>query len=217
MKRIPLRNARDAEDAAPVARHHLARGGVIAYPTETSYGLGALLAPASLEMLGALKPRAPDHPYLILVDGLQMGEMLGLEFGPMARLAASRFWPGPLTVIVPDPEQRLPDAVRNSAGGIAVRETSHPGARALIKTLQTPLTSTSANLPGESPAQSARDVERAFAESVRAGDLVVLDGGTLAVTAPSTVLDCMSDPPTVLRVGAIDSSALDAALGGIRA
>lgn len=216
MTTLPLRSEVDAQHAADSVRGHLARGGILGYPTETVYGLGALLAPASLALLHTLKPRTPGQPVLILVDGIDMAEALGLDVSPAARDAARQFWPGPLTLVLPDREGRLPSDVRNAEGGVAVRETSHIGARALVSMLRSPITSTSANAHGAAPARSAEEVVEAFPDAVQRGDLWVLDGGRLPPSPPSTMLDCCAAEPTMLREGAIPLARLAAAIKELR-
>jgi L-threonylcarbamoyladenylate synthase len=126
---------------------------------------------------------------------------------------ARAFWPGPLTLVLPGGGGRLPDLLRGPEGGIAVRWTSHPLIAKLVTALGEPLTSTSANLPGSSPAPGADAVVRDFQDAVVSGRLLVLDGGVLGNRPPSTVVDCTGPMPRVIRTGAVSLSELRAGAG----
>jgi L-threonylcarbamoyladenylate synthase len=118
-----------------------------------------------------------------------------------------------LTLVLPGGSGRLPDLLRGPEGGIAVRWTSHTRMALLIAALGEPLTSTSANLPGSSPAPGVDAILRDFAPAVAAGQLLVLDGGVLGNRPPSTVVDCTSPAPRVVRAGAISLTELRAGAG----
>ncbi|MEK6598492.1 MAG: Sua5/YciO/YrdC/YwlC family protein, partial [Gemmatimonadota bacterium] len=120
---IPFRHAADVTRALPVIRDHLAGNGVLAYPTETVYGLGTAPRAQALQSLIRLKGRSPDKPFLLLISSRRMAEEYGLVFLPSADLLAEAFWPGPLTLVLPGGEGRLPDELRGPEGGIAVRHT----------------------------------------------------------------------------------------------
>lgn len=204
----------DAEIAAaiPVVGQHLAGGGLLAYPTETVYGLGSRPVADDVAALARLKGRQAGKPFLLLVSGRDMAERFGLILGTAARTLTDRFWPGPLTVVLPGAEGRLPDALRGSEGGIAVRWTSHAGMGRLIAALELPLTSTSANRPGGPTAPGAGAVADTFPDPVRKGRLLVLDGGAIGNQPPSTVVDCTGPVPQLIREGAIPSAELRAAV-----
>jgi len=127
--------------------------------------------------------------------------------GYASRLAA-RHWPGPLTLVLPGGERRLPARLRGPEGGIAVRWTSHPALARLILAYGDPITSTSANRPGVPPAMTSREIEQQWSDAIGRGVLRVLDGGRLVPSAPSTVVDCMGRRPRVIRPGAISSVTL---------
>src|SRR3989442_12481619 len=118
-----------------------------------------------------------------------MAEAQGLAFNEVASALARAFWPGPLTLVLPGGGGRLPDLLRGPEGGIAVRWTSHPGMARLVAALGEPITSTSANLPGQPPAPGPEAILRDFAAAAEAGTLVGLDGGVLGNSPPSTVVD----------------------------
>jgi L-threonylcarbamoyladenylate synthase len=205
----------EAEQAAALPRvvEHLRGGGLLAYPTETVYGLGSLPAPEPLAALTRLKGRAPDKPYLLLISGRPMAEAWGLAFNAAASALARAFWPGALTLVLPGGEGRLPDALRGAEGGIAVRHTSHAGIARLVAALDAPLTSTSANHPGQPPAPGASALVEAFRAAVDAGELLVLDGGVLGNVPPSTVVDCTGPAPRMVRAGAVTIGELRRAVG----
>lgn len=200
---LPFRTPDDVPRVAPAVAKHLAAGGLLAYPTETVYGLGSRPIEADVLALAALKPGRGAKPFLLLVSNRRMAEAYGLVFSAAANVLAEVFWPGPLTLVLPGGAGRLPDALRGPEGGIAVRWTAHRGAAALIEALGHPLTSTSANRPGGRTAPGAAAIETDFAEAVSAGLLLVLDGGTLGNVPPSTVVDCTGSSPSLIREGAI--------------
>jgi L-threonylcarbamoyladenylate synthase len=187
---------------------HLSANGVLAYPTETVYGLGGAIDGTSVERLVAIKRRPAGKPFLLLISGSEMIERLGLKLSRSASLLAAKFWPGPLTLVLSGGEHRVSPRLRGPEGGIAVRWTPHPGLRQLIAAMGDPLTSTSANRPGLPPAMSAGDILSAWGAEVANGALRVLDGGALRPSEPSTVVDCTTKRPRVIRPGAIAASAL---------
>lgn len=213
MNAVPFTTTAEAEAAIPGVVAHLKAGGLLAYPTETVYGLGCRARAGEVQALAALKGRAAGKPFLLLVASREMAEAQGLAFNDSARAMARAFWPGPLTLVLPGGSGRLPDLLRGSEGGIAVRWTSHPLIAKLVAALGEPLTSTSANLPGSTPAPGADAVVRDFQAAVASGQLMVLDGGVLGNRPPSTVVDCTAPMPRVIRSGAISMSELRAGAG----
>lgn len=200
----------EAEVLASRARlvDHLLNGGLIAYPTETVYGFGGSLDPESVEALVALKRRPPAKPFLILVSGSDMIERLDLRLTPEAARLAARHWPGPLTLVLAGGDRRVPARLRGPEGGVAVRWTPHAGLGSLIQALGQPITSTSANLPGLPPATSASEILNDWGNEIARGTLLVLDGGRLEPSEPSTVVDCTGRRPRVIRPGAISAALL---------
>lgn len=213
MTALPFVTLADARTAVPRVRAHLRAGGLLAYPTETVYGLGSRPVDPDLRTLAALKGRAAGKPFLLLVASREMAEAQGLAMNESARALARAFWPGPLTLVLPGGSGRLPDLLRGPEGGIAVRWTSHAGVALLVGELGEPLTSTSANLPGAPPAPGADAILRDFAPAVADGRLLVLDGGVLGNQPPSTVVDCTGPLARVVRSGAIPVARLRAAAG----
>ena len=181
-------------DAAAV----LEAGGVVAFPTETFYGLGvAALDPAAVRQLFALKGRPESRPILVLVDEPARIERFAVLTTP-ARELIVRHWPGALTLVLPA-RQELPAELTAGTATIGVRQPGHAVARALAAALGGPVTAPSANLTGEAPPTTAAEVLRVFDGRI---DLV-LDGGRTPGGLPSTVLDLTVDPPRVLREGAV--------------
>ena len=213
MKPVPFRSDAEIEEALSAVTAHLQRGGLLAYPTETVYGLGSRAREAEVRALARLKGRRPNKPFLLLVSSRTMAEAQGLAFNEVASALARAFWPGPLTLVLPGGGGRLPDLLRGPEGGIAVRWTSHPGMARLVAALEEPITSTSANLPGQPPAPGAEAILRDFAAAAEAGTLVVLDGGVLGNSPPSTVVDCTRPTPRLVREGALTLADLRRAAG----
>lgn len=213
MKAVAFTTPEEARRAIPEVVRHLRSGGLLAYPTETVYGLGSRPDTLDVQALASLKGRAAGKPFLLLVASREMAEAQGLAFNESARALARAFWPGPLTLVLPGGGGRLPDLLRGPEGGIAVRWTSHPLIVNLVAELGEPLTSTSANLPGSSPAPGAEAVLRDFRDAVTSGQLMVLDGGVLGNRPPSTVVDCTGPQPRVIRPGAVSLAELRAGAG----
>ncbi|MEO6067168.1 MAG: L-threonylcarbamoyladenylate synthase [Gemmatimonadota bacterium] len=202
-----------AVDASiPQAVAHLRAGGLLAYPTETVYGLGGNVSEASVRGLAALKGREPGKPFLLIIADPQMAEDLGLLFNASARALARACWPGPLTLALPG-GPTLPAMLRGPEGGIAVRHTGHAGLARLVAACGAPITSTSANRPGRASAPGAEAVLEEFKPEVEAGQLLVLDGGVLGRVPPSTLVDCTQNEPRLVREGAIPRDELRRLVG----
>jgi L-threonylcarbamoyladenylate synthase len=212
---LPFRTAGDVEAVAHRVREQLGAGLLLGYPTETVYGLGSSARGDALQRLAELKGRPKSKPFLLLVSSRVMAEHWGLIFTPAADALARAFWPGALTLALRGGEGRLPEMLRGPEGGIAVRHTSHPQVGALIARLGEPLTSTSANRPGQPPAPGAERLEEIFAADVARGALLVLDGGVLGNVPPSTLVDCTGREPRLIREGAIPREELRRAVGSL--
>ena len=210
---LPFRTPDDISRAVEPVRGHLGRNLILGYPTETVYGLGSAPTPEATAALAELKGRPAGKPFLLLVDSREMAESWGLVFTPSASVLAQAFWPGPLTLVLRGAEGRLPDLLRGSEGGIAVRYTSHRGIAALVRALGYPITSTSANRPGQATAPGADGLAETFREEVSSGTLLVLDGGVLGNVPPSTLVDCTGPTPVLIRDGAIPRDELRRAAG----
>lgn len=177
------------------------------FPTETVYGLGvAARQPAAVERLVSVRGRDPGKPILVLVRDLAMVGMIAREMPPAVARLAAKFWPGPLTLVVPARDD-LPAALTAGTGTIGVRVSSHPLAAQLVDGLGEPLTAPSANPPGAVAPQALAAARASFGTAVDA----YLDGGTLAGGA-STVAVAEGNTVRVLRPGPIEESALLRAL-----
>jgi L-threonylcarbamoyladenylate synthase len=176
----------------------LRAGGIVAYPTDTLYGLAVdPMNESAVGALFALKGRGGDQAIpLIATDVAQAASVAVIS--PLARRLGSRFWPGPLTVVVRS-SVSWPAGIAAADGTIAIRVPDHPVARALARGLARPITATSANRSGEAAAVSAADVLAAFADGVA----MVVDAGPCAGGAPSTVVDVTGTAPRLVREGVV--------------
>ena len=205
---VPFWSPEEIEAALRPALEQIEMRRVLAYPTETVYGFGGGIDRDSVDALVALKHRPPGKPFLLLIAGPDMIERLDLVLPTYAANLVARHWPGPLTLVLPGGEHRVPSRLRGPEGGIAVRWTSHPAIMRLIRAHGDAITSTSANRPGVPPATSAAEILTQWGDAVARGRLRVLDGGTLTPSQPSTVLDCTGQRPRVIRPGAISAATL---------
>ena len=205
---VPFWSPEEIQAALRPALEQIEMRRVLAYPTETAYGFGGGIDRDSVDALVALKHRPPGKPFLLLIAGPDMIERLNLVLPTYAANLVARHWPGPLTLVLPGGEGRVPSRLRGPEGGIAVRWTSHPAITRLIRAHGDAITSTSANRPGVPPATSAAEILSQWGDAVARGRLRVLDGGTLTPSQPSTVLDCTGQRPRVIRPGAISAATL---------
>lgn len=197
----------DDPQALRHARQILSSGGLVAFPTDTVYGVGALLDdPAAVERLFDAKDRPEDKPIpVLLADAGQLDRVAG-AVGAEARALVERFWPGPLTVVVAG-RSGLPQPVAPQ-GTVGVRVPDHEFARRLLK-VAGPMAATSANLSGNPSAVTADEVSAELSGRI---DLI-LDGGRTPGGTASTVVDCSGDQLRILRVGPISAGEIQAALG----
>lgn len=187
----------------------LRRDAAIVYPTETFYGLGVrALSHAAVAALADLKGRDADKPIALIVRDVAMLEQVVTRVPAPAVRLIDRFWPGPLTLVLPA-RPDLPRALTGGGTGIGVRVSSHPLAQALVDALGEPITATSANPGGEPPAIDAATARDYFGARVAA----YVDGGTLAGGLGSTVLLVADDGARVIRRGAVTMDELRRALG----
>lgn len=184
----------DLAAAVRAAAEHLRGGGVVVYPTETYYALGAdPRSPEGCTAVFRLKGRdASLRLPWIAADREQVAAACRIP--EAAAVLAERHWPGPLTLVLP---------LRGREGTVAVRVSSHPVARALAAALGHPVISTSANRSGAPPARTAAAAVESLGET-RAAPLRILDGGTTPGGAPSVIVDATQTPPRTLR-GSLDS------------
>jgi L-threonylcarbamoyladenylate synthase len=187
-----------APEALQEAAGALAAGLVVAFPTDTLYGLAVDPRNAhAVERLYAAKSRGFDQPLpLIACDQDQVGQAGTLT--PLARVLAREFWPGPLTLVI-DAQPSLDVRVHAGTGRVAVRVPAHTLARALARTAGHPITATSANMAGEPAVASATELSRALLERID----VLIDGGPTVGGLPSTVVDVTTSTPSLVRAGVV--------------
>jgi L-threonylcarbamoyladenylate synthase len=203
-------------DASAVARagEILRRGGLVAFPTETVYGLGAnALDDNAVAGIFAAKGRPRFNPLIVHVPDFGQAESYG-EFPDMARELAAAFWPGPLTLVVPRKKDcALSLLVSAGLDTVAMRAPSHPVAKALLAESKVPIAAPSANPSGRLSATRASDVAEALGDHV---DLI-LDGGDCSVGIESTVIGFDHGAAVLLRPGAIARDELEPITGALRA
>jgi L-threonylcarbamoyladenylate synthase len=197
---VTVVDAADPDDEALARAATVLRdGGLVAFPTETFYGLGASANDGTaVRRVFDVKGRDESKPLLVLVDSIAMAESLAADVTEQARALMASHWPGALTLVL-RARAGLPRELTGGTGTIGVRLSAHPVARRLVSALGSPLTAPSANLQGGAPPTTAAGVLRVFDGAV---DLV-LDGGATAGGPPSTVVDVTVDAPRVLRQGAV--------------
>jgi L-threonylcarbamoyladenylate synthase len=190
----------------------LARGDVVAFPTETVYGLGADAAnPQAIARIFAMKGRPADHPLIVhLADPASVDDWTR-EAPPQARALAEGFWPGPLTLILPR-SKRVPDAVTGGQDTVGIRCPSHPVAQALLREFARvgsgAVAAPSANRFGHVSPTTAQHVRDEFGPS-----LALLDGGACEVGLESTIVDLSRGRAVLLRPGGITREAIELVLG----
>jgi L-threonylcarbamoyladenylate synthase len=199
-----LRILPDNQETRKVAADVIFNGGVIAFRTDTFYGLGA--DPFNIDAVSrikALKVRDEGKPILVLIADISCLERLIIKRSKVFVDVAAEFWPGPLT-IVEFAAAGIPEVITAGTGTVGVRLPNDERVRQLVRQCGGALTATSANLSGSEPARSAEDVRNYFGNGI---DLVV-DGGKVSAIEPSTVLDVTKLPPQVVREGAISLSSI---------
>ncbi len=193
-------NTNHSEDAMNEAVKILRQGGIVACPTESSYGLCARYdGHTALERIFALKGQRREKPFPLIIGSIQDLLLVSQEPGPVALKLAQVFWPGPLTLLLPAKDGL--SGFISKEGKVAVRVPGPSFALELVKRLGLPLTATSANPSGLAPATSARAVLDYFGGG---GDLII-DGGSSPGGPPSTIVDVTGADIKVLREGAINS------------
>lgn len=185
-------------------------GAIVAFPTETVYGLGAdTFNEAALRRVFALKGRPEDNPLIAHVRDADEARLVVVEWIAQADALATQFWPGPLSLIL-SRHANVPALATGGRDTIAVRSPSHPVARALLNAFDGPISAPSANRSGHVSPTLAEHVLNDFPG---ADDLLVLDGGPSEFGIESTVLDLTQSPPVILRPGSVSAEAIAAALG----
>jgi len=193
------------------AAEALRRGGLVAFPTETVYGLGADAFNAdAVRQIFVAKGRPLDNPIIVHIASVADLKALASNVPEVAGKLIERFWPGPLTLILKK-APGVPDDVTGGLDTVAVRMPQNKIALALIKALGHPIAAPSANLSGRPSGTTARHVLQDFAGKID----MILDGGPVAVGVESTVLDLSRKPPAILRPGAITQEDLEPLVGRV--
>ncbi|MBV9960238.1 MAG: threonylcarbamoyl-AMP synthase [Acidobacteria bacterium] len=189
----------DSADARQRASQIISAGGLIAFRTDTFYGLGVEpFNQAALERLKALKGREANKPILVIISDEEQAARFIAHRSRAFEAVAARHWPGALTIVaLARPE--VPAELTAGSGTIGVRLPDDEDVRALVRACGGALTATSANPAGAAPARSALEVANYFPDSL---DLIV-DGGEAVTDKPSTVLDLSTDTPRLIREGVI--------------
>jgi L-threonylcarbamoyladenylate synthase len=185
-------------------------GGLVAFPTETVYGLGAnALDARAVERIFAAKRRPHTSPLIVHVDTIEMARSLAREWPAAADALAARFWPGPLTLIVPK-RPHVPDIVTAGLDTVGIRMPRHELALAIIRAAATPIAAPSANRFTELSPTEAEHVEESLGEDLDG----VVAGGASEVGIESTVLS-LAGPPALLRPGVIPLPEIEALIGPV--
>ena len=190
----------------------LRTGGLVAFPTETVYGLGAhALDRRAVQRVFAAKERPANDPLIVHVAAIDDIAPLVVEIPRAVRDLAARFWPGPLTVVLRR-SRRVPDEVTAGLDTVAIRVPSHPIAQALLQCVRLPIAAPSANrFSKPSPTRAAHVLA-----DLRGRIDMIVDGGSTTVGLESTVVDLADQPPTILRPGAVDTAALRSVIPDVR-
>lgn len=222
---MPIIRPATSEAIAEACRR-LRRGELVAFPTETVYGLGgAALDEAAVRRIFDVKGRPTDNPLIVHVGSETEAEALAVEWDSRARALVRRFWPGPLTLVVPA-AAAIPTAVTAGRGTVALRQPAQPAALELLRTFGGPIAAPSANRSGHVSPTCAAHVASEFPDH----DLLILDAGPSAVGIESTVLalppskgrqpmptDSGAASPRLLRPGFVTREAIEEVIGPIDA
>jgi L-threonylcarbamoyladenylate synthase len=196
-------------DVIADAAARLRVGELVAFPTETVYGLGAnALDAEAVARIYAAKGRPSNNPVIVHVAHTEAARRVVTNWPPFAAKLAAAFWPGPLTIVLPKSPE-IPDLVTAGLPLVGVRVPAHPVALALLRAARVPVAAPSANKSNELSPTTAAHVARALTDV----DGIVLDGGPCDVGIESTVIDLSTDFPTLLRPGGVSVAALESVLG----
>jgi L-threonylcarbamoyladenylate synthase len=208
---LKVNRERPEFDKIGVAAEVIRRGGLVAFPTETVYGLGAdALNGRAIARIYAAKKRPLDNPIIVHVSNKEEVCKLSISVPETANILMDNFWPGPLTLVVKASET-VPEATRAGLDTVAVRMPSHKVALALIRESKVPIAAPSANLAGRPSPTTAEHVRQDLCGRI---DLI-LDAGPTTIGVESTVLDLTADPPQVLRPGGVTYEELRRILGRV--
>jgi L-threonylcarbamoyladenylate synthase len=209
---IPVDGKNPEPDPIQRAAECLIRGGLVAFPTETVYGLGAnAFDAAAVRRIFTAKSRPSEDPLIVHLASLEDVRSVAAEVPAAAEALGRRFWPGPLTLLLPR-HPSLPPEVSAGLETVAVRVPSHPAARALLQAAGVPIAAPSANRFGHASPTLARHVLDDLGGRID----MILDAGPTDWGVESTILDPLSSPPVLLRPGGVSRNELESVLGPLR-
>ena len=189
----------------------LRNGGVVAFPTETVYGIGArVYDEQAVRRIFAIKARPNNNPLIVHVASIEQVDTLAADIPESAKNLMATFWPGPLTIVLPS-SSRVPQVVTAGLTTVAVRMPDHPVASTLIRLLGEPIAAPSANRSGRPSPTRVEHVHRDLGDDVD----MVLDGGMCRIGLESTVIDMSTNIPCILRSGTITANMIQAAIGQV--
>lgn len=194
-------NMRDGVDweKIKIAARFIREGKLVAFPTETVYGLGAdALNENAVKRIFEAKGRPPDNPLIIHIAEFEQVYELASEVPEKAKILAEKFWPGPLTIVLPKGD-KVPYATTGGLETVAIRMPAHEISLALIKTSKRPIAAPSANISGKPSPTLAEHVADDFYGRIEC----IIDGGETKIGVESTVIDLTTDPPMLLRPGGL--------------
>ncbi len=205
MLRLSLSPSRFTDDELAPAIAFMRINGLVAYPTETVYGLGASMASkTAVERIFEIKGREPGKPVSLMISEPSMLADLCREVTELAQRLISEFWPGPLTLVF-KASPGVPEYLQSKQGTVGIRCPDHQLSVALVRLLGAPITSTSANLSGQPAPVDAQGVIAQLGNRLDC----LIDSGACRVQTPSTVVDVTGDRPVLLRPGAIDFTEIE--------
>ncbi len=191
-------------DKIKIISEVLQKEGVIAYPTETFYGLGAnCFSKSAVQKIYQLKEREPVKPLPVVISGMEMMQEIVADIPHIFWQIADELWPGPLTIVL-KASARFPSGLLGAGASIGIRLPALSWLRELIRETGVPITATSANISGEGELAHIKEVKEIFYGKV---DLIV-DGGETEGNLPSSIIDLISGEPKILREGAIPRAQL---------
>lgn len=202
----------DNEDVYSQAVDYLNQGEVVAFPTETVYGLGAVATnEEAVKKIYEAKGRPSDNPLIVHIGTIEEVPNYVEEIPEKAKILMERFWPGPLTLILKAKEGVLANSVTAGLSTVGIRMPNHEVALTLLKTLKKPVAAPSANRSGKPSPTKAEHVY----EDLQGRIPLILDGGTTGIGLESTVLDVTVHPPTILRPGGVTKEMLEEVIGEV--
>lgn len=199
-------------DALKEAGEIIRAGGLVAFPTETVYGLGAdAMNSEAAARIYAAKGRPSDNPLIVHISDMEQVDLVAKEVPEKAKQIMEAFWPGPLTIIL-NKKESVPDGTTGGLATVAIRMPSHPDARALIRESRRVIAAPSANISGRPSPTTAAHV----LEDMDGKIPMILDGGPVGIGIESTIVDMTGEIPVILRPGYITKAMLEEVVGQVQ-